>query len=67
MNRLKALFLNKQFFHYSWIAVVISALNVFLLWFLIDILHVHTVLASIAVVALTFILRFVLYSVSKVL
>lgn len=58
-------FLDKKFFHYTWIGILISALNVFLLWLLIDILQIPTVIASIVAVFGTFILRFLLLDFFK--
>ncbi|MBI5138661.1 MAG: GtrA family protein [Candidatus Vogelbacteria bacterium] len=55
------LFLDKKFFHYTWIGIFISVLNVFLLWLLIDILSISTVVSSILVIGLTFIIRYVLF------
>lgn len=67
MGSLKKLFMNKQFVHYSWIAVAISLLNIFLLWVLIDLVHLHTVLAGFVVMIITFFSRFLLYSITRVL
>ena len=61
------LFLGKKFAHYTWIGIFISALNVFFLWLLIDILDISTIISSILVVGLTFLLRYVLFSIFKVL
>ena len=57
----------KKYFQESRIGIFISALNVFLLWLLIDIFHVKTVIASVSVIGLTFIIRYVLYDSSKML
>jgi len=35
------LFWDKKFFHYTWIAVFISALNVFFLWLFIDVFDIE--------------------------
>lgn len=53
-------FWDKKFFHYTWIGILISALNVFLLWFLIDVWGIPTVISSILAVFGTFIFRFLL-------
>lgn len=65
-TRLGRLFLHKKFFHYTWIGVVISALNVFFLWLMIDIMHIPTVISSITVVVGNFILRYVLMDIFNV-
>lgn len=61
------LFWDKKFFHYTWIGLLISALNVFFLWLLIDIFHIPTVIAGFLVVGGTFLFRYVLFAVFKVL
>lgn len=61
------LFLDKKFVHYTWIGVFISALNIFLLWLLIDELHIPTVLSSVLVIGGTFILRYILFDSFKIL
>jgi putative flippase GtrA len=55
------LFISKQFFHYTWIGIFISTLNVALLWLLIDVMFIPTVIAGILVVAITFIIRYLLF------
>lgn len=66
-SKIGRLFLNERFFHYSWIGVVISLLNIFLLWLFIDIFHIGTVVSSTIVIGMTFIIRYVLYDYSKML
>ena len=61
------MFLNKKFLNYTWIGVIISLLNVFLLWLLIDIWHISTVISGFLVVVITFLLRYVLFDSYKVL
>jgi len=61
------LFLDKKFAHYTWIGVFISLLSVFLLWLLIDIFDIPTIISSFLVVGLTFILRYILFDLFKVL
>lgn len=60
-SRVGRVFYNKKFFHYTWIGVLISTLNIFLLWLLIDVWDVNTVLAGTIVVGATFIIRYLLY------
>lgn len=71
MNRLKEYFkrllLDKKFFHYAWIGVLISGLNIFLLWLFIDIFGIPTVIASAIVIGGTFILRYIFLDLFKVL
>ena len=67
MERLKTLFLNKKFAHYTWIGIFISLLNIFLLWLLIDIFNISTIISSALVVGATFILRYVLFDATKIL
>ncbi len=67
MSRLKELFLNKKFFHYAWIGVFISLLNIFLLWLLIDIFHIQTVVSSTLVVTFNFLFRYVLLDYFKIM
>lgn len=60
-------FWEKSFFHYAWISVLYSVLNIFLLWLFIDILKIHTVVASSIVIGGTFILRYVLFRLLKIM
>jgi putative flippase GtrA len=61
------LFLDKKFAHYTWIGVFISTTNVVVLWLLIDVMGVPTIISSILVVGITFIVRYVLFDKFKVL
>lgn len=61
------LFWDKSFLHYSWISAIYSVLNIFLLWLFIDILKIPTVIASIAVIGGTFILRYLLFRFLKIM
>lgn len=67
MTRLKELFFNKRFFHYTWIGVLVSVLNIFLLWLLIDVFHIATLVASTGVVAFNFLFRYVLLDYFKIM
>ena len=61
IGHIRKLFLNKQFFHYTWVSVFISVLNIFLLWLFIDIFEIPTVLSSTTIIGATFIIRYFLY------
>ena len=61
------LFLDKKFAHYTWIGIFISLLNIFLHWLLIDILGVSTIISAIIVVGGTFIFRYILFDLFKVI
>jgi len=61
------LFFDKKFAHYTWIGIFISVLNIFLLWLFIDIFGIPTVISSTIVIGLTFILRYVLFDIFKIL
>lgn len=65
-NYFKRLFLDKKFFHYTWIGVVISLLNIFFLWLFIDIFLWPTVFSSTLVVVGNFIFRYILMDIFKV-
>ena len=67
MKYLQELFLDKKFFHYTWIGIAISLLNIFLLWLLIDIAGISTVVSATLVVVLTFVLRYILFDLFKIL
>ncbi len=60
------LFFDKSFVHYAWIGGLISLLNIFLLWFLIDVVHLATVVASALVIGGTFLLRYILFRIFNV-
>ena len=64
---IKRLFWDKKFLHYTWIGIFISLLNIFFLWLLIDIFDIGTVISSILVVGGTFILRYILFDLFKIL
>ena len=66
-TRAGQLFLNRKFATYTWIGVFISLLNVFFLWLFIDVAGIGTIISSILVVGGTFILRYVLFDVFKIL
>ena len=66
-NYFRRLFLDKKFAHYTWIGIFISLLNIFLLWLLIDIFDIPTVVSSVLVVGITFILRYILFDSFKIL
>jgi hypothetical protein len=55
------MFFETAFIHYAWTGAFISALNIFLLWVLIDRLHIETVVASTGIVGGTFVLRYMLF------
>lgn len=65
-TRIWQLFLNKKFVHYTWIGIAISLLNIFLLWLLIDVFGIPTVVSSTLVVVGTFVLRYILMDVFKI-
>ncbi len=66
LGYLKRLFLDKKFFHYTWIGIVISLLNIFFLWLFIDIFLWPTVFSSALVVVGNFIFRYILMDLFKV-
>lgn len=59
--------IHKQFIKYTTIQAGSGLLNVIGIWFLIDILHQPTVFSSIFVVGILFVLRFVLFKVTKLI
>ena len=66
-SRIARLFFGRKFFHYTWIGIFISFLNIFFLWLFIDIFGIPTVMASTLVIGSTFVLRYVLFDLFKVL
>ena len=60
-THVRDLFFDKRFVRYTWVGIVISVLNVFLLWLFIDVLHIQTVISSAVVIGATFIIRYLLY------
>ena len=59
--------MNKKFAHYTWIGIFISLLNIFFLWLLIDVFGIPTIVSSTLVVAVTFLLRYILFDSFKIL
>ena len=66
LNYCKRLFFDKKFFHYTWIGILISILNVFFLWLFIDVFLWPTVFSSVLVVVGNFIFRYILMDLFKV-
>lgn len=71
-NRLRAMpivrhFADKSFFHYFWTGVIFTVLNIFLVWFFIDILHIPTLISSTIVIGGLFFSRYLVYRWLKVL
>ncbi len=61
------MFFDKSFLHYTWVSILFSVINIFLLWLFIDIFRIHTVIASTAVIGGTFILRYAFFRVFKIM
>lgn len=59
-------FMERSFFHYLWIGGAYSVLNIFLLWLLIDNFKIPTVISSTIVIGGTFILRYIVFRLFKV-
>jgi hypothetical protein len=59
-------FWDKAFIHYFWASVLFSILNIFLLWLFIDIMRIPTVVSSTVIIGGTFLLRFVIFKLLKV-
>ena len=64
---IERLFFDKKFAFYTGIGIFISALTIALLWLLIDVLHIHTVIAGVITTGVAFILRYILFDVFKIL
>ncbi|MBI2065649.1 MAG: GtrA family protein [Candidatus Zambryskibacteria bacterium] len=67
MERLKRLFVDKKFVHYTWISIFISILNIFLIWLLIDIIGIPTLISTTVVIGSTFIIRYIIFDFFKIL
>ena len=65
-TRAGRLFWNRSFFDYVWVSGLFSLANIFFLWLFIDILHIPTVISSIIVIGGTFILRYLLFRIIKI-
>ena len=66
-SRVVGMFFDKSFFHYTWVSILFSVVNIFLLWLFIDVFLVHTIIASTIVIGGTFILRYVFFRVFKIM
>lgn len=55
----------KDFSKYTLIGIIITALNIFLTWFLIDIIDMDTFLATTFVVVLMHVLKYISYKTSR--
>jgi len=53
---------HKNFIKYTAVGIVVSIINVALLYFLIDILKIPTVISGTVVVGITFLLKYFLYN-----
>lgn len=60
-------FWEKSFFHYLWTGGLFTVLNIFGVWFFIEILKIQTVISSAVVIGGLFVLRYVVYRVFKVM
>ncbi len=60
-------FADKHFFNYTWISILFSLLNILLLWLFIDIFHIPTIISSVVVIGGTFLLRYVLFKIFKIM
>jgi len=60
-------FLQKTFLHYVWISALYSIMNIFLLWLMIDKFKMPTISASVIVITGTFILRYILFRLTKIM
>lgn len=64
---IKRLFLDRKFFHYTWIGVVVTLFNIVALYLAIDVLGIHTVISGTALAGCTFVLRYVLFYLAGML
>lgn len=60
-------FMDRSFFHYLWTGGAWTVLGVFLTWFFIDILKIPTIAASSVVIGGTFIARYVVFRLLKIM
>lgn len=60
-------FWEKSFFHYLWTGGLFTALNIFGVWFFIDVLKIPTLISTTVVIGGLFVLRYVVYRVFKVM
>jgi len=67
LKRVKQLFVNKKFAHYTWTSIFISVLNIILLYLFIDIFGIPTIISSTVVIGSTFITRYFLFDYFKIL
>lgn len=66
-SRLGRLFWDKSFFHYFWTGGLFTLLNIFLVWFGIDVLGLPTLAVSTVVIGGLFIARYVAYRLLNVM
>ncbi len=59
--------LNTSFFHYVWTGGLFTFLNIFLVWFFIDIMKIPTLIASSGVIGGLFFIRYFVYRWLKVM
>ena len=63
----RRLFWDKSFFHYAWTGGLFTVLNIFLIWFLIDVLRIPTLISTTAVIGGTFIARYIVYRLLNIM
>jgi len=51
----------KNFTIYTIVGAFVSLANIFLVWLLIDIFHIHTLISTTVVVGLLFLVKFIIY------
>ena len=57
----------KQFIDYAKVGIVLNIFYIILLWWLIDILHINTIISGIISVGICFILKFVIIKMIKLI
>ena len=67
MFQIRKLFLDRRFVHYSWIGAFISVVNITLLWLAIDVIGIPTLIASAVIIGSTFLVRYVMFAIFRVL
>lgn len=65
-SRAGRLFWSRSFLDYAWVSALFSLANIFFLWLFIDVLRIPTVISSVIVIGGTFVLRYVLFRLIKI-
>ena len=61
LNKINKNKTRKNFLIYTYVGLIVSLMNIFFVWLLIDVFHVNTLLSTSLVVGFLFLIKFAIY------